>query len=267
MNRSILAVGDLHIDNWDDTLPNLYPCGKRSYCPIVWEQNDDQSIIVIAGDVSDDIDMTISYINNLTSFYSKVLFVDGNHESCLVYPQVLDEHTIAAKIHSSSVHFLSEKPFIVDRIAFVGRCGWWDYRNRDEEKDRLYFNDWMPHLSPSQVDLFHNNVEQKAKVDYLDLIKDIENMQRSEDVDRIILVTHTIPHRRFYGDDKHHHLNSRFESINSARYPKIDTWVFGHVHEQWDIEIDGIRYIANPRGRVEDYNRTKYKPVSLTTPE
>tara|TARA_Y100000385_G_scaffold279738_1_gene329806 strand:+ start:522 stop:1325 length:804 start_codon:yes stop_codon:yes gene_type:complete len=266
MECPIHVVTDLHIDNWDKTLPNPYPCGKRSYHPMIWEQSGDQSILVIAGDVSDDIDITISYLNKLTSFYDQILFVEGNHESCVIYPKILDRHIIGAKVesvNSNSIHFLSGKPFILNGVAFVGKCGWWDYQGCDKVKDQAYFDDWMPHLSSSQVELFHQNVDQQSRDDYLGLVKDIEDMQAATDVERIIVVTHTIPHRRFSGDDQHHILNHLLESIDSARYPKIDTWLFGHIHEQWDVEIDGIRYIANPRGRVDDFNRTIYKPMRL----
>ena len=270
MDYPTYIVADLHVDNWDTSVPNPYPCGKRSHHPLVWDKCVD-SILVAAGDISDDIDMTINYISNLTTFYDKVLFVDGNHESCMNYPDLLSNLAISTKVkatNNADIHFLADGPFIRDGVAYVGRCGWWDYVKDAKVENQDYFVDWMPHLDSSQVTAFHENVNAKAVEDYEGIVRDLTEMEKSSEIKRIILVTHTVPNRRFCNvSGSLHHLNTLFEKIDSKRYPKLDTWIFGHIHEQWDTIIDGIRYIANPRGRVDDYARIRYSPVSIDREE
>lgn len=268
MDPRAYIVADLHVDYWDDSFPNSYPCGTRHHHPLVWgKPNDEDTVLVVAGDVSDNMDTTIQYISSLTTFYNEVLFIDGNHESCVSYPELLsdpDISSMARKTHNAKIHFLADGPFTKDGIAYVGRCGWWDYVKEAEKENEEYFSEWMPHLDSSQVTAFHENVGLKATEDYAGIVQDLIKMENCKEVERIILVTHTIPHRRFCNESGAlHHLNTLLEKIDSKSYPKLDTWIFGHVHEKWDTIIDGVRYIANPRGRMDDYRRIQYGPVRI----
>ena len=57
-NLSIDIVSDLHIDQWDNTIESKHPHGIRAYKP--YDFNDSHSdILVIAGDVSDDLDIIL----------------------------------------------------------------------------------------------------------------------------------------------------------------------------------------------------------------
>ena len=63
-NLSIDIVSDLHIDQWDDTIDSKYPYGIRSYQP--YNFNDSKSdILVIAGDISDNLDMSLKFIDEI----------------------------------------------------------------------------------------------------------------------------------------------------------------------------------------------------------
>ena len=79
MDPRAYVVADLHADYWGDSFPNPYPCGTRHHHPLVWgKPNDEDAVLVVAGDVSDNMDTTIQYISSLTTFYNEVLFIDGN---------------------------------------------------------------------------------------------------------------------------------------------------------------------------------------------
>ena len=47
-------VSDPHIDQWDSTLPNLYPCGEIKTFPFVWTKVVHSNILIVAGDVSEE---------------------------------------------------------------------------------------------------------------------------------------------------------------------------------------------------------------------
>ena len=73
-------VSDLHIDQWDSNLPNLYPCGEVKNFPFQWNGIVKSPYLIVAGDISDDLDLSLSYLDNISKYYKKILFVDGNHE-------------------------------------------------------------------------------------------------------------------------------------------------------------------------------------------
>ena len=69
-------VSDLHIDQWDLTLSNLYPCGEIKHFPFQWKEVQHSNILVVVGDISDNIDLSLQYLNEISHYYQKVLFVD-----------------------------------------------------------------------------------------------------------------------------------------------------------------------------------------------
>ena len=64
-----------------------HPYGDIVHKPV--ELNNKSDILIIAGDISDDIDLSIKYIDNISKKYKKILFVDGNHEHVNRYPNYI----------------------------------------------------------------------------------------------------------------------------------------------------------------------------------
>ena len=50
--------------------------------------------------------------------------------------------------------------------------------------------------------------------------------------------------------------STKFEEL--LKYKKISHWLFGHTHLQYDEYYKGIRFVCNPRGRPNDFNRIQY---------
>ncbi len=79
-------ISDLHIDHWDVTIGVKYPCGSRIHHPFkITPQSD---ILIVAGDISDDLELSLKYLDEVSKHYKKVLFVDGNHEHVNIYPEL-----------------------------------------------------------------------------------------------------------------------------------------------------------------------------------
>ena len=55
-------ISDLHIDQWDNSLNNLYPCGIIKNYPFEFPQSESK-ILIIAGDIADDLDLAIEYLD------------------------------------------------------------------------------------------------------------------------------------------------------------------------------------------------------------
>ena len=91
MNKiNIDIVSDLHIEQWDPSINNKYPSGKIKNYPYKFP-NKKSNILIIAGDISDDINISLDYINELSKIYQNVLFIDGNHEHTFNIPNYIHQ--------------------------------------------------------------------------------------------------------------------------------------------------------------------------------
>ena len=272
-------ISDLHIDQWDTTLENKYPCGKIINSPLQFSENINR-ILIVAGDISDDLDLSLEYLSNTSKYYKKILFVDGNHEHVLKYPALYTKKEIEAKIKKynkdNKLIYLSSRPHIENDTVFIGYNGWWNYKDEPfsyTKEDLEYFKDWMPHLDINDHKQFIHNVSIKSLIEYNYLKKYLEIYQNNNNIKNIVIVTHTIPSQEFATEqipsgeitkDYSYLLNTKFENISKKIYSKLKYWIFGHVHSQYNEIKNNIYYICNPRGRPEDYCRIDYKPLTLT---
>ena len=136
-------MSDLHIDQWSFDYHNLYPCG-----PIINEpfqlNNTNSDYLIIAGDISDNINISIDFLNNISKHYKKILFIDGNHEHVNKYPLLYDTKYIQTLIDNKNIHYLSTTPYIINNTAFIGSCGWWDYDNSNQKSINQNYNYFTP---------------------------------------------------------------------------------------------------------------------------
>ena len=260
---------DLHIDQWSNKYINKYPCGIIKECPFEFKTTDSKYLIV-AGDISDNLLCSIDYLNEISKYYEKILFVDGNHEHVHKYPDLYEKKYINNLINNDKIVYLSNKPYQLNNTVFIGACGWWDYNNSDSEtidKNHNYFDEWIPHFTLKDSENFINNVINKSieEIEYLD--NNIKKYMNDVSVKNIVIVTHTLPKACFFDDDKDKielstEYNTKFENL--LKYDKITHWIFGHTHTYWDKKINNIQFYCNPRGRPEDYNREIYKLKQIT---
>jgi predicted phosphohydrolase len=268
-NLSIDIVSDLHIDQWDNTFKSTYPCGIRSNNP--YNFNDSMSdILIVAGDVSDDLDISLNFINEISSKYKYVLFVDGNHEHVQRYPKLFTDDEIyekVKKLNNPKLFYLNKDHFRVGDTAVVGVCGWWDYNNaQDKTRNLNYFKKWMPEFTKDQNLEFINNVIQKSELEAKILQEAINKYNKNPEIKNIVVVTHTIPideycSRELGLKEKYcisTQLNTNLRKIINEKN-KISHWIFGHTHDHYECKHNNIHLICNPRGRPEDYNRLTYK--------
>lgn len=261
MSMNIDLVSDLHIDAWDRTIGNIYPCGPIKHFPINWEVKVRNNVLVVAGDIADDLDISISYLNYLTNFYDKVLFVDGNHEHIYTYPDLYDNSDIIRKVRelkNNKLVYLSNEPYIYKGNVFIGFCGWWDYFNDEDlmKKDMNYFKNWREDLGPKEgIDFMKNVIEEgNRQIEELKIL--INRFENDDTIKNIIMVTHTVPLKEF-SRRFHIEVNSKYQDLIQNNN-KLNYWFFGHTHQQFDLVISNIRFISNPRGRPEDFNREEY---------
>lgn len=263
-------VSDLHIDHWSLKYNKKYPFGTRKEYPFHFNPNLNSSLLVIAGDICDDIKESVNFLHYASHFYDKVLFVDGNHEHTHKYPELYSTLNISNLIDNKKVVYLSQEPYIVNDTVFIGSSGWWNYNNNDADtifKCTGYFNSWIPHFGKEENVEFIQNVLIRAKKEYDYLNTKIEQYENDTSIKNIVVVTHTIPkpelssHYKFKCNSTATQYNSDFQHFN--KYKKISHWIYGHSHTNNDFYENNIRYINNARGRPDDYDRESYKVKTI----
>jgi predicted phosphodiesterase len=260
---------DLHIDQWDKTLEVKNPCGKVKHFPYSFKETTNK-ILVIAGDISDNIDLSIKYLNEQSDKYERILFVDGNHEHASSFPNLLDINTINEKIqklNNEKIVYLPKTHYKLGKTIFIGYCGWWDYDNNKQESIESalsYFESWIKEIAESTgASLsFINNVMKNSYNQHELLKKHLDYYQNDETIEEIVIVTHTVPLKQLALDENGNietscQLQSSAESL-LEKYSKLKKWIFGHTHNQMSLVKDGVHFVSNPRGRPEDFDREEY---------
>ena len=265
-NTSYDIVSDLHIDQWSYKYNIKYPCGKVVESPHYFNKSE-SDILIVAGDVSDDVNTTLDYLDNISKNYKRILFVDGNHEHVNKYPNLYTTHEIYSKIiklNNNKIVYIPITPYKIGSTVFIGCCGWWNYNNNSKESistNLSYFNNWID-LDTNQSKAFIDNVTKQSYNDYNTLVNYLKYFSKDKSINNIIIVTHTVPKSMFCtknSNDTEH--NTLFNNITN--YDKISHWIFGHTHQKINVFNNNINFIANPRGRPEDYNRIHYDTITV----
>lgn len=259
-------ISDLHIDHWDPKIKSLFPSGKVKNYPFDLKKEKNKSkILIVAGDISDDLKQSIDYIDHVSQYYEKVLYVDGNHEHVKQYPELYSSNYINEQILSKKnpkLVYLTKENYILGNTCFVGCNGWWNYStNKFDHLD--YFDELGDNTIPKEaIKLFHENVKKKAKKQAKALYKNIVSLNNNDQINNIVVVTHSVPINIFLNPkDVDLEVNTDFENVRGCK--KISHWLFGHCHEQITKNINHTIYTSNPRGRPSDYNRILYCSKSI----
>jgi len=277
MSKNIDFVSDLHIEMWDKQYNIKNPCGERSNHPLDINifKNSDSKILIVAGDTSDSLELSIKKLDEIGKYYDKILFLDGNHEHIDKTPTMYEEYDIeklATKVNkkhsnkNNKLHFLSSSPFQIGDTIIIGKNGWWNYNNWDDKtikkETENYFKDWI-NISEEDSRKYCYNCMLQAKSHYNDLKKWVKQYENDETIKNIIVVTHTVPLEIFSNNfDMATYGNS--EIVNLLKFSsKISHWVFGHSHKTYDYKYNDVSFISNPRGRPEDENREIYDVKSI----
>lgn len=252
-------VSDLHSDMWDTEYQ------------IDWAKVKKSNIIVVAGDVADNIDLAIVELKRIAENYSKVIYIDGNHEHHHTWPNFTytKEYLRKNLYNIKNIDYIYNKYVVIEDVAFIGACGWWDFKFGEPEADEQTCREML--IKAKGIDICNEIVEES--INDFEWIRNIVNIETNNDkIREIILITHTAPHPgliswNVYPMDKRMtgcYGNSKMKSILDVdKNKKIKRWVFGHNHDARNIILDGINYVSNPRGRPRDFNRVVYHPITL----
>lgn len=263
-------VSDLHIDHWSLEYMKKYPFGTQKNSKFYFNISNVSPLLIVAGDICDNLNDSIDFLHYASHFYETILFVDGNHEHTEKYPDLYKTSDISEMINNKKVVYLPKNSYVVNKTAFIGSCGWWNYNNSDSEtisKCTNYFRNWIPHFGKTENLNFIQNVINRSNEEYTYLDKLLTQYEHDPNIDNIVIVTHTVPQPSlcsnftFSCKSVATQYNSNFQSFE--KYKKISHWIYGHSHTNNDILEKNIRYINNARGRPDDYDRVSYQVKTI----
>ena len=109
-------VSDIHVEHWKNNYDFL--------------KNKQSQTLIVAGDVSDNPDLSYEWLSVVSAEYKEILFIEGNHEHQGTGFYIDDVNKQIENLVSSisNLHYLPNKPYVKDGVVILGTNGWWDYR-------------------------------------------------------------------------------------------------------------------------------------------
>lgn len=231
---------------------------------------------IIAGDVSDKMSLSLSWIGRVFASRMPTIFVPGNHEFYGAQMDVArrDATRIAEAL---GIDLLDNSTIHYGNIRLIGSTLWTDFdvyaKGDGYALAEAMFScrhgiadfHTISMSAPPGDRLFERKFLPK---DALYLHKEarrfIENELDTPHRGKTIIVTHHAPHERsiapsFRGDLTTPGFVSDLSDL-FARY-QIDLWVHGHTHTAFDYivpENGKTRVVCNPRGYLSEYSKTGF---------
>lgn len=272
----IAVISDLHIDanpwNW-----NLLDQ--------IIEQTD---TIVVAGDISNDVDQTCRWIVDLKKLFDHVIWVAGNHDfynlgfhktkmvpsiewrekwptPCTV-PEIYDHYARWSREYG--IHFLNRSSIDINGVKFAGVTGWHDFRAGSPFTQEDQIHHWYRYLNDSRhvkwdnTAVNHTSVLTAAELDSMY----IQTIAEQTDVP-LVVISHHLPRQEFAVDKPHDMIwtklngsfvNTLFENISNSN---LKYWIYGHTHFRSLKQIGETTYVCNPRGYPNENSR--WEPIII----
>ena len=258
-----------------------------------WEniKHPDSNILVLAGDISNNVDIDNQTILKAKEHYEYVLTVDGNHTHYNTMRGVRRLNSVSDNLnklfHLSIVndwYFLPARDFIVGDTVFIGENGWYNFAHPDySSTDQI--KTWQTYMSDSRLILFPQNedehyynyevVRKLAEMAKRNLSAKITEYDKNPNINTIVIVTHTLPQRQALiikpGKSENNKiwnllsgsfLNSHMETIH-LHSTKVKFWCFGHTHSEHNFKVDHTNFLCNPRGYPTEKTSSNWKPKTV----
>jgi Icc-related predicted phosphoesterase len=256
LSMRIAAVSDLHVlpTASDDALLTAIRRRVEEIRP---------QVFVVAGDISDKLDVLAKALKILHVNGCHNLYVAGNHDIWFEEkggPGSLEKYSekIGEACVGSGFHHIPDAPVVIEGVGFVGSIGWYDYSFRREDmniplesyegkeyKGAVWYDlfrvDWR-FTDREATELFNRRLEY-----------DIRSLP--EGVERIVYVSHHLPFRELtvYKNRFPWDFHSAFMGATSTgdiltKGQRVVLSISGHSHIRTVARIGGITAVTVPLG-------------------
>ncbi|MCW8876728.1 MAG: metallophosphoesterase [Kangiellaceae bacterium] len=246
----VFAVSDIHIDYKDNM---RWMLGLSS-------QDFQSDVLILAGDVSDNLELLAQCFEALAKKFLKVLFVPGNHELWVSHElrgkqndkinSIEKYHQISELATQSGV---ATQSYIIGDLTLVPLLAWYDYSfAKPCDKLKSVWMDFRLCAWPDDM--------QAIDVTHFFLEKNRNYLQDSNQT--VISFSHFLPRidlMPFYVPQKYRYLYPALGSElleEQIRVLNPDIHVYGHSHLNIQQTIDNILYVNNAFGYPSENNIT-----------
>jgi len=232
----VFAVSDVHVD-YQDNKKWLLGLSSVDYL---------DDVVILAGDLTDDLQLLEECFNDISAKFSKVLFVPGNHElwvsrdrrfNSIEKYQQISELAISTGVSMTPTHF--------GTLSIVPLFSWYDFSFATPDKKLM--DTWMDF----RACVWPDNKQPSEITDYF-LDKNKVNLSvRNETV---ISFSHFLPRidlMPIYIPPAYHYLYPALGSDlleEQIRVLKPNIHVYGHSHVNRKLTLGGVQYINNAFG-------------------
>jgi hypothetical protein len=226
------------------------------------DSRDEESVLVLAGDISSAPDQLLSFISEVEDRFLKVIFIPGNHcyyhHDYDAWNQTMDdrftEYLSNTEWSNGGVGYLE-----IDSVRFIFSTMWGDGGRTLQEQAQVGYglNDFRI-IKKSGIRFTVNDMQkihkgQKAEIDRL-LKVPYEG--------KSVVITHHMPSYRLchprFGNEINGGFAANCEDILAYDHAP-DLWVGGHSHDSADTILWKTRYVANPLGYPQEFDEFREK--------
>ncbi|MBY3342897.1 MULTISPECIES: metallophosphoesterase family protein [Rhizobium] len=236
-------------------------------------------ICICAGDISENVSMSIAYLRRDIERHMPVILVLGNHD---FYNSSIDLALERARreIEGTRIHLLENQTIEIAGCRFVGATLWTDFAvsiGGDEhipaEERRAIAFGLVPSLMADFSCISRSDPRRPGENGLITVQEILKRHIASRSfIDRELekpfdgrtfVVTHHAPliqsfDPRFFGHVTNAAFGSDLSDLITRRRP--DVWIHGHVHRFRDYMADGTRVICNPRGYGDERDMGGFRP-------
>lgn len=276
---------DLHVDAWQGHTMLHDPTRKMwlgepfksTFLYLDWEaiKNPDSDVLVIAGDIANNMMITKEVLIGAANAYSYVVVVEGNHDHYDNDMSVDDGMVLLTNLvaqYPNIYHLKHDTGLLVDGVAFFGATGWYDFKAYENQgiSDFMAKQTWKAYSNDSRYPTFGlKSPESLAAEQAINLADQVKKASEDPDITDIVVATHMSPRgdimqwkdgQTVWNALTPSYVNTALSQVVDADVNgKIRYWIYGHTHHRQMTEINGIVYANNARG----YPREN-PPFSLT---
>ena len=230
-------------------------------------------VLVLVGDTfAFNQKLLVECLKLFDQFEGVKLFVAGNHDlwthrsnSLNIYEKVLPRI-----VRQCGFHYLDQKPFVKNKVGFVGSIGWYDYSFKDPVKpiplNYYVHKNWPGVVSWNDGLYVHLGMNDSAFTKKVNRKLKRHLALASKQVRTIICAVHHVPFRQLLRTN--HTSTDNFLTAFSGSeetgkiirsFPKV-TYVFcGHTHQKKKAKINGITAI----NIGSDYLRKRFEVLEI----
>lgn len=247
----VFVVSDIHIDYQEN----------RRWVSALSSHDYSEDILIVAGDISDDVQLLKACFRELAAKFQDVLFIPGNHELWVLRDGIADSLQKFQQVCDLATdEGISLQPFHRNQLSVVPLHSWYDFSFGEPSTKLMqvwadfHACDWPDHWQAADI---AGHFLQK-NTDHL-LTKNETVISFSHFLPRIDLMPAYIPeqYRYLYPVLGCASLEDQIRQLGP------DIHVYGHSHVNRRVTVQGIRYINNAFGYPSESGMTGRKLLCI----